>query len=443
MPEEAVVGPADAGDKKEKKGKGKAGGGPRAKLKLWLRNLPPGLAEEQLREAVDELAPGSLTSMDWFRLVPASKQVPSVTVYMHFKSENALYAVHGKLDGHKFVDAHSKEWKAIAEYAPHQKIPRKKVIDRREGTIEKDPDFLSFLEEFEQQRSFKIESAEAWLERREQDAAAKSAEGADSSPAIVSTPLLEFVRQKMERNIRDKRDRKAREDERRRKLQEDARQQQRAAARGGVSSARGGRGGRGGVSAAPGAQAPPAIAARPTSAGARSSTGGGQSGRTSEGQQAGGRGQQGGAPGGQKVRPSSAVPAVEASQAQQSKGGEPGKGGGREKPSSKQASHAGGKSNVADAHKTVQPQPKQIQQRPQQNQQRPQQQAQQKEAGSSQDAGHNKQHKGGGGKEEAPAAGGGGGGGGAEGGAGARKSKSARPVGVYRPKPRGGGQAGQ
>ncbi len=44
----------------------------------------------------------------------------------------------------------------------YQKIPRKKVIDRREGTIEKDAEFLAFMEELEEQRSFKIESAEAW-----------------------------------------------------------------------------------------------------------------------------------------------------------------------------------------------------------------------------------------------------------------------------------------
>jgi hypothetical protein len=44
----------------------------------------------------------------------------------------------------------------------YQKIPRKKVIDRRDGTIEKDAEFLAFMEEFEEQRSFKIESAEAW-----------------------------------------------------------------------------------------------------------------------------------------------------------------------------------------------------------------------------------------------------------------------------------------
>jgi hypothetical protein len=36
------------------------------------------------------------------------------------------------------------------------------VIDRRDGTIEKDAEFLAFMEEFEEQRSFKIESAEAW-----------------------------------------------------------------------------------------------------------------------------------------------------------------------------------------------------------------------------------------------------------------------------------------
>ena len=125
----------------KERGKGR---GPRPKLKLWLRGIPPGLTDEQLREVVDGLVPNWSTGMDWFRLVPASKQVPTSTAYMHFKSEDALQAVHAKIDGHKFLDAKGKEYKVLAEYAPYQKIPRKKVIDRREGTIEADTDFLAF-----------------------------------------------------------------------------------------------------------------------------------------------------------------------------------------------------------------------------------------------------------------------------------------------------------
>ncbi len=63
------------------------------------------------------MVPNWDAAMDWFRLVPASKQVPAATAYMHFKSEDALHAVHAKLDGHKLADAKGKEYKVLAEYA--------------------------------------------------------------------------------------------------------------------------------------------------------------------------------------------------------------------------------------------------------------------------------------------------------------------------------------
>jgi hypothetical protein len=100
------------GEDKEK-GRGR---GPRTKLKLSLRQLPVGITEEELREVIGGMVPDWDASMDWFRLVPASKQVLA-TAYMHFKSEDALHAVHAKLDGHKLVDAKGKECKVLAEYA--------------------------------------------------------------------------------------------------------------------------------------------------------------------------------------------------------------------------------------------------------------------------------------------------------------------------------------
>ena len=435
--------------------KSRGHGPPKSKHKLWIRHLPPGLTEEQLREAVDGLVPDAMASLvDWCRVVPATKQVPTVTAYMHFKAEDALQAVHTKLDGHKLLDEKGKEYKLLSEYAPYQKIPRKRVIDRREGTIDKDPDFLAFVEDFEQQRSFKIESAEAWLERREQDAAAKAAaaDGAEKTATLVSTPLLDFVREKLERNMRDRRDRKNRDDDRRRKMSEDPRQQQRgAAARGGSVSvaARGGsRSGRGGSSSgqtasnadASGRPAPASSAARPSSAGSSQSASragdsrGSQSGSAASGKQDGHQVQQG-------------------------------KGGGRDRQAPKQSSQ-GGKSNPAGAAKQIQVQ--QIQQREQGQGSgsagprssgagdaapRPAPAARGGRGGGRGGAstgGGLVQGAGGGGGGGGGGSGGGGGGRGSGGGAGGapsgggsagrEKGKAARPVGVYRPRGRGDGK---
>ena len=461
MPGEATAqGAADvaasaAGSKNEKK-KAPAGkrerGTPRAKLKLWLRQLPPGLAEEELRAVIEDAAPAAAASVDWLRVVPASKQVPTATAYMHFKSEDALQTAHAKLDGHRLADAQGREFTVISEYAPLQRIPRKKVIDKREGTIENDPEFLAFLEEFAQQRSCKVESAEAWLERREKDETERAAGGGDEKdPAVLSTPLLDFVRDKMERNARDKMKRKALEDERRKKMQEEMRKQQQR----GAMAARGGRGGSSGAATGPGGpaarggrgggataaqQVPQALASRPASAGSRPASAGGRSqpdpaqqqqqakGAARGGKQPGGKGraappQQAQAP--QQVQATAARPASAGQQApaaskpagtdktQEPKGGAGGSGSGSARPA---RGGRGGGGGVKEGGGGV------------------------KEGG----GGGGGQERGGAAGSAAAraggAAGGGAGGGVAEGGGAirARGGKTARPQGVYRPKGRGG-----
>jgi hypothetical protein len=433
-----------------------------ASLKLWLRNLTPGISEEQLKELFESLlATNASASLDWLRLVPASKQVPTATAYLHFKSEEALQAMHTKLDGYKLFDAKGKEFKVLAEYAPYQKIPRKKVIDRREGTIEKDPDYMAFIEEFEQQRSFKIESAEAWLERREQEAAAKAAAGTDGTDKaiFVSTPLLDYVREKRERSLREKRDQRVREDERRRKMQTEALmrakaqqqqqllQQQQQQQRGAVS-ARGGRGSRGGGPAAqgPAAVVPQAIAVRPTSAGSRPASAG--SSRLGEGQKGAAREVQRNSGGGGR---GPGVPSSDESQAQQGRGGS---------KESKHSSQSEGKGNASASSQQFHAQ--QILQRETQVQsQRPSSSAQEppsranpvargggvgRSAGAGPSAGGIARAggAGGGGSSSSGISGGGQTEGGAPGEGKSEKSKtSARPVGVYRPRPRGGGSGGE
>ena len=82
--------------------------------------------------------------------------MPTTTAYLHFSNEEALFGLFSKLDGHKFIDAKGREYRALIEYAPYQKIPRKKVIDKREGTIEKDADFIAFQEKLESELNMKV-----------------------------------------------------------------------------------------------------------------------------------------------------------------------------------------------------------------------------------------------------------------------------------------------
>ncbi|KAL7416138.1 regulator of nonsense-mediated decay, partial [Mrakia frigida] len=67
--------------------------------------------------------------------------------YILFKSTEALVNFHRGYDGHAFRDKQGNESFAVVEYATYQKVPvERKKVDPKQGTIDDDPDFLSFLE---------------------------------------------------------------------------------------------------------------------------------------------------------------------------------------------------------------------------------------------------------------------------------------------------------
>lgn len=89
-----------------------------------------------------------------------------------------------------FVNEKGIQFKTIVEYAPSQRVPKQwSKKDGREGTINKDPEYLEFLE-FLAKPAENLPSAEIQLERREAERA-----GAVKETPIV-TPLMDFVRQK-------------------------------------------------------------------------------------------------------------------------------------------------------------------------------------------------------------------------------------------------------
>ncbi|KAJ2955877.1 hypothetical protein NUW54_g14704 [Trametes sanguinea] len=74
------------------------------------------------------------------------ENIPS-RAYIAFKNEEILATFSREYDGHVFRDKAGNESIAIVEFAPFQKVPNeKKKQDSRAGTIEKDEDYISFLE---------------------------------------------------------------------------------------------------------------------------------------------------------------------------------------------------------------------------------------------------------------------------------------------------------
>uniref|UniRef100_A0A4W3J243 UPF3 domain-containing protein n=1 Tax=Callorhinchus milii TaxID=7868 RepID=A0A4W3J243_CALMI len=95
--------------------------------KVVVRRLPPSLTKEQLEE---QLAP--LPEHDYFEFFPL------IQAYINFKNQEDIVLFRDQFDGYVFIDNKGQEYPAIVEFAPFQKIPKKKSKkkDAKAGTIE-------------------------------------------------------------------------------------------------------------------------------------------------------------------------------------------------------------------------------------------------------------------------------------------------------------------
>ena len=179
------------------------------RTKAVIRNLPPDLPETSFREAVD--AAGFAGRYGWFDYVPGKVKpklvIPSVA-YVALADEPALVAFGAAFNGRGFThvpptppdgeDAPAapveppKEYRATVEYAPWQKTPRARPRrDRREGTLERDPEYLAFLAELEAGPKVAV-SAETLLDRRESERAAEARVNGGRAPVKMSA-LLKYL----------------------------------------------------------------------------------------------------------------------------------------------------------------------------------------------------------------------------------------------------------
>merc|ERR1711962_558098 len=67
----------------------------------------------------------------------------------NFINDCDVYSFKERFDGYVFVDNKGHEYPAVVEFAPNQKIPKKSRSDSISGTIDEDPEFLSFLQHLE------------------------------------------------------------------------------------------------------------------------------------------------------------------------------------------------------------------------------------------------------------------------------------------------------
>lgn len=193
--------------------------------KVVLRRLPPGLTKEQLEE---QLRP--LPAHDYFEVVAADLSLyPHVysRAYINFRNPDDILLFRDRFDGYIFIGNKGLEYPAVVEFAPFQKIAKKKLKkkDAKTGSIEDDPEYKQFLESYSLEEEKTSASPETLLGEIE----AKTRE----LLARRTTPLLEYIKNRKlekqrlreekreERRRRELEKKRLREEEKRKRREED------------------------------------------------------------------------------------------------------------------------------------------------------------------------------------------------------------------------------
>ncbi|KAK0469006.1 Smg-4/UPF3 family-domain-containing protein [Desarmillaria tabescens] len=151
---------------KEKKERALSQAAPTERLKTVVRRLPPNLPEEIFWQSVQTwVTDGTVIWKTYypgkFRKRLNKENIPS-RAYIAFKTEEQVAEFGQRFDGHVFKDKAGTESQAVVEFAPYQKVPtEKKKPDARVGTIEKDEDYISFIESLNAANNAELVSVEA------------------------------------------------------------------------------------------------------------------------------------------------------------------------------------------------------------------------------------------------------------------------------------------
>ncbi|XP_044161253.1 regulator of nonsense transcripts 3B isoform X2 [Bufo gargarizans] len=196
--------------------------------KVVIRRLPPSLTKEQLEEHLQPLP-----EHDYFEFFANDTSLfPHMfsRAYINFKSPDDIVLFRDRFDGYVFIDPKGQEYPAVVEFAPFQKVAKKKSKkkDSKTGTIDDDPEYKKFLDSYSMDEEKLASTPETLLEEIE----AKNKE----MIAKKTTPLLSFLKnrqrirdEKREERRRRELERKRIREEERRKWKEDERRKRKEA----------------------------------------------------------------------------------------------------------------------------------------------------------------------------------------------------------------------
>ncbi|KAJ3696738.1 hypothetical protein LUZ61_000443 [Rhynchospora tenuis] len=163
---------------------------PLNRTKVVLRHLPPSLPQQAIMDQIDARFSGRFDWVQFRQGKTSTKHQRYSRVYLSLLSSQDVVDFAEFFNGRSFVNEKGAQYKAVVEYAPSQRVPKAtSKKDGREGTIDKDPDYMQFLEQISKPVE-SLPSAEIQLERKEAEKAAAGKE------APVVTPLMVFIRQK-------------------------------------------------------------------------------------------------------------------------------------------------------------------------------------------------------------------------------------------------------
>ncbi|XP_037531642.1 regulator of nonsense transcripts 3B [Nematolebias whitei] len=186
-----------------------------ALTKIVIRRLPPSLTKEELEEQLQPLP--DVDYLEFFANDTSLYPHLFARAYISFKNQEDIVLFRDRFDGYVFIDHRGQEYPAIVEFAPFQKIAKKrsKKKDSKCGTITEDPEYKKFLDCYNGDEEKLTSTTETLLEELE----AKSKE----LEAKKTTPLLDFLKNKQRIREEKKEERRRRELERKRLRDEERR----------------------------------------------------------------------------------------------------------------------------------------------------------------------------------------------------------------------------
>ncbi|KAG8451866.1 hypothetical protein GDO86_003893, partial [Hymenochirus boettgeri] len=200
--------------------------------KVVIRRLPPSINKEQLEE---QLHP--LPAHDYFEFcTPDPSLHPHLysRAYINFRNPDDILLFRDRFDGYIFIDHKGQEYPAVVEFAPFQKISKKKMKkrDNKAGSILDDIEYKRFLENYcvdEEKVCANPETLLGEIEAKTKELIARR-----------TTPLLEFIKNRKlekqrireekreERRRRELEKKRLREEEKRKRREEERRKRKEA-----------------------------------------------------------------------------------------------------------------------------------------------------------------------------------------------------------------------